>query len=153
MAAPFSLGDVATLLAMLNSIRISINGTRGSAADYQTTVKDLEQFLDDLNAIERAIIPSAQLLNSDLASSLAAKVKTSRKQAEEYRESIKRYEKALGQHEKKGNAVIRTIRMMQWHLWRRDEAVQQRQRLQADRTSLDTSLTAMATFVAPRFIF
>ena len=145
MSTPISVGDLLDFIVMVNNIRIALNDARGSAADYRRTVEDIDRFKTELECAERIAIPFAERCgDSSLASSIRERIETSKRMTAAYLSEIEPYKRAFGKEDRM-SALKRSYWTLGWFFHKRADAAEARERLQAERISLLTSLSILYT--------
>ena len=146
MSTPISVGDLLDFIVMVNNIRIALNDARGSAADCRRTVEDIDRFNTELACAERIAIPLAERCgDSNLVSSIRERIETSKRTTAAYELAIEPYKRAFGKEGKRMSALKRSYWTMGWFFHKRADAAEARERLQAERISLLTSLSLLDT--------
>ena len=98
MTSPLGVGDILAIASMLSDIYVALNDARGSAADYETTVKETEQFLADLKNVQRIALSLARDLGHKLADPIINKIDMYKAAMEKFMRSIQKYKKVFGEH-------------------------------------------------------
>ncbi|KZT72362.1 hypothetical protein DAEQUDRAFT_32521 [Daedalea quercina L-15889] len=153
MTSTLGIGDFITIASILSDLYVALTDARGSIHDYETTVKETERFLTDLNIVKRVALrlSLSRDMDSELAESIINKVDAYKAATERFLQSVQKYEKTFGAHPRKGCILLRVLRKIDWRLRRKSAASEYRQRLLAACTSLNTTLL-LSLCLSPSYI-
>ncbi|KAJ4469760.1 hypothetical protein C8J55DRAFT_193678 [Lentinula edodes] len=108
-----SIGDIITVIELLNQIRKALCDSTGSSAEYQALIVDLDVFSDILDAVK---------------SSISSTVQSSHNLLKDIHGKIRKYQCSL-RAGGSGNAMRDSWRKIGWALFKKPELVQMRRKV------------------------
>ncbi|KAF8823161.1 hypothetical protein HHX47_DHR10000113 [Lentinula edodes] len=125
-----SIGDIITVIELLNRVREALCDSTGSSAEYQALIVDLDVFSDILDAVKSSISSNTRLSpqSESLLNAHRQAVQSSHDLLKDIHGKIRKYQSSL-RAGGSGNAMRDSWRKIGWALFKKPELVQMRRKV------------------------
>ncbi|KAH7867895.1 uncharacterized protein C8R40DRAFT_1063404 [Lentinula edodes] len=125
-----SIGDIITVIELLNRVREALCDSTGSSAEYQALIVDLDVFSDILDAVKSSISSDTRLSpqSESLLNAHRQAVQSSHDLLKDIHGKIWKYQSSL-RAGGSGNAMRDSWRKIGWALFKKPELVQMRRKV------------------------